>query len=125
MMKRSKLSRKRAENFGRLGENLASLYLRLKLYSIVAKRVKTHVGEIDLIAKKGKSLVFVEVKMRKSQDNLEQALEAVNKRRISRAAGLFLSQNSKYYDYDLRFDVIFIAPYTLPKHYIGAFNYLE
>ncbi len=125
MMKRSNSIRQQAENFGRLGENLTALYLRLKLYKIIAKRYKSKFGEIDLIAKKGKSLVFVEVKTRKDKERLGEALEAVNKRRICRAAGLFLSQNPKYYDYDLRFDVIFLSPYNIPHHLIGAFNYLE
>ena len=124
-MKHSSSNRKKSENFGRLGETIATLYLRLKLYSIIKKRFKSPVGEIDLIAKKGKSLIFIEVKARKSQTNLEQALEAVNKRRISRAGAYFISHNPKYCDYDLRFDVIFITPNALPYHLLGAFNYLE
>ncbi len=43
----------RSEKFGRMAENFAALYLRLKLYSILAQRVKTPVGEIDLIARRG------------------------------------------------------------------------
>ncbi len=124
-MKRSTSIRKKSEKFGRLGEEIAALFLRLKFYSIIAKRVKTPLGELDIVAKKGKYLIFVEVKTRKKQENLGEALEAVNKRRISRASALFLSQNKKYYDYNLRFDVIFLTPYRLPRHFVGAFDYVE
>ncbi len=125
MMQRSKLERKKSEYFGRLGEKIAEIFLRLKFYTIIGRRVKTNLGEIDIIAKRGKLLIFVEVKIRKNKSKMQEALEAVNKERIYRAAALFLSQNPEYYDYNLRFDVIFIAPSILPYHLAGAFDYLE
>ena len=121
----SRSNRKRAERRGRLGETLAALYLRLKFYSIRATRVKTPVGEIDLIAARGKTTIFVEVKLRSSADSLEEALEAVNRRRIARAANYYLARNPQLAGRSLRFDVIFLAPFALPRHVTGAFEILE
>ena len=124
-MARLSSKRKTAEKFGRRGESLAILYLRLKFYSILAKRVKTPVGEIDLVARRGKDIVFIEVKARSDKNQVENALRSVNQRRISRAAGYYLTQFPEIYHSQLRFDVIFLAPFSWPRHVIGAFNYME
>lgn len=60
-------SRLGAELFGRRGETLAAWYLRLKGYRIVATRVKTPVGEIDLIARRFGTTAFIEVKARQAR----------------------------------------------------------
>ena len=70
--------RKFAEGSGRRGETLASLFLSLKGYRILARRVKTPVGEIDLIARRGRVTVFVEVKARSFSHQEGDALMAVN-----------------------------------------------
>ncbi len=118
-------ARQRAERRGRFGEVLAALYLRLQFYRILATRVKTPVGEIDLIARRGQTVIFVEVKLRRNITGLGAALDAVNRRRISRAAQYFLTQRPKLTDYTLRFDVIFLAPFAWPRHVKGAFETLE
>src|SRR5690606_20781701 len=82
--------RRRAERAGRRAETLAALFLRLKLYRIVAMRYKTPVGEIDIVARRGRMLVLVEVKQRAGSPMAHaQALEAVNAGRIIAAAGWF------------------------------------
>lgn len=121
----SRSNRKKAERNGRLGEVLAALFLRLKFYSIRATRVKTPVGEIDLVAARGKTTIFVEVKLRKTAAAEAEALQAVNRRRISRAASYYLARNPQLAGRPLRFDVIFLAPFAWPRHVTGAFEILE
>lgn len=118
---RSKQSRLAAELFGRRGETLAAWFLRLKGYRILASRFKTPMGEIDLVALRFGTLVFVEVKARRS-GSLADAWLAVNDRRISRAAGYFLARHPRYAASDLRYDVIFLAPMTWPRHVVNAFD---
>ena len=111
-----------AEIFGRRGESMAAWYLRLKGYRIVETRVKTPVGEIDLVARRFGITVFVEVKARISQAELGVALEAVNTRRIARAAEHYVARHPALAAKPLRFDVIFLAPMTWPRHVKGAFD---
>jgi putative endonuclease len=118
---RSKESRLAAELFGRRGETLAAWYLRLKGYRILASRFKTPMGEIDLVARHFGTLVFVEVKARKS-GSVTDAWLAVNDRRITRAADYFLARHPRYANTDMRYDVIFLAPMTWPRHVVNAFD---
>src|SRR5579883_993109 len=103
------LARRRAAyRRGHNGEALAALRLRLVGYRILARRYRTKVGEIDLIARRGGVLAFVEVKRRA---NAADALEAVSLRsqaRIRRAAELFLQRNPELAALALRFDVMVV-----------------
>lgn len=114
-------SRQAAERRGRRGEIWAELFLRAKFYKILQRRYKTPLGEIDLIVRRGKTVVFVEVKQRNSAALYGQALEAVNQRRIARAADWFQSRHPQYAGFDFRFDVIFLAPRRWPSHLSNAF----
>ncbi|MGV8832714.1 MAG: YraN family protein [Devosia sp.] len=107
---------------GHRAEALAAWFLRLKFYAIIARRYKTPVGEIDLIAERFGTTVFVEVKARTAASSQTEALEAVNQARITRAAAYWLSRNPAKADSDLRFDVIFLAPWRWPRHVINAFD---
>lgn len=118
---RSKQSRLAAELFGRRGETLAAWFLRLKGYRILASRYRTPAGEIDLVAQRFGTLVFVEVKARKS-GSVEDAWIAVNDRRIADAADYFLARHPRYARSDMRYDVIFLAPFTWPRHVVNAFD---
>jgi putative endonuclease len=111
-----------AELFGRRGETLAAWYLRLKGYRIVAARVKTPVGEIDLVARRFGLTAFIEVKARQSRAEEAMALAAVNTSRISRAAQYYVARHPALAETALRFDVIFLAPRTWPRHVKGAFD---
>ncbi len=117
-------SRKRlgAELFGRRGETLAAWYLRLKGYRIVATRVKTPVGEIDLIARRFGLTAFIEVKARQTRSEEALALAAVHTSRISRAAQYYVARHPALAETPLRFEVIFLAPMTWPRHVKGAFD---
>lgn len=115
--------RKAAERRGRRAEALAVWFLRAKTYRIVQTRYKTPVGEIDIVARRGKTIVFVEVKQRTRSDQLglADALGAVDTLRIVRAGEWFASRHPAYRDYDFRFDVIAIAPGRWPHHLVNAF----
>ena len=111
-----------AELLGRRGEALAAWYLRLKGYRIVAARVKTPVGEIDLVARRFGLTAFIEVKARQARSEEAVALAAVNTSRISRAAQYYVARHPALAETPLRFDVIFLAPRTWPRHVKGAFD---
>ena len=120
----SKPSRERQfnERAGRRGEFWAELFLRAQFYRVLARRVKTPVGEIDLIARRGALTLFVEVKSRSFSHQEEEALAAVNRRRIVRAAQLWLGRHPEAMDGETRFDVIFLAPFAWPRHIVNAFQ---
>jgi putative endonuclease len=101
------------ERKGRLSEALCSLFLTLKGYRILKTRYKTKSGEIDIIAKKGKRLIIIEVKTRPS---LASALESISfrqRQRIQRALQYFLVCYQEYTGYDIRFDVMLVTPWRL------------
>lgn len=105
---------------GKRGEGIAAFYLRCKGYEILEKRFKTPVGEIDILARKGKTLVGIEVKTRKTLENASLALTTFQKRRIERTLLFYLS--GKRSALDLRFDVVLISSWRWPCHIKGAWN---
>ena len=107
---------------GHRGEALAAWFLRLKLYRIVQRRCKTPVGEIDLIAERFGTTVFIEVKARSLAAREIEALEAVNQSRIARAAQYWMARHPRKVATNVRFDVIFLAPGRWPRHVINAFD---
>jgi putative endonuclease len=118
-------ARQIAFRFGLSAESRAAALLVAKGYRIVARRFRTPVGEIDIIARRRSVLVFVEVKAR---DNFDQAAEAVGKRqqaRIIAAAGYWLAAHSEAAEGDMRFDVILVVPGRLPRHLMAAFDASE
>ncbi len=118
----ARTQRKRAERRGKHGEALAALYLRAKLYRIIGRRVKTPLGEIDLIARRGDTLAFVEVKTRNGRGKEAEAHAAVNAARISRAARWYLSRHPPHAGLTVRFDLIFLGGHALPRHIPNAFG---
>ncbi len=114
--------RLRAERQGRRAEAVAALWLRAQLFAIVAQRFKTPVGEIDLVARRGRLLVFVEVKARTRATSEAEALEAVNRQRIVHAANWYIARHPHLAGLDMRFDVMFLAPGALPRHLKHAFT---
>lgn len=111
-----------AETFGRRGEDIAAWYLRSKFYRVVEKRYKTPVGEIDLIVDRPGLLVFVEVKARQRREDELDAMLHVNRRRVVRAAQFYLTRNPRLTEMPMRFDVIFLAPFSWPRHVKDAFD---
>ena len=86
------------------------------------RRVKTPVGELDLVVKRGRLTVFVEVKSRSFSHQEADALYAVNRKRIVRAAQFWLIRHPDRASDDLRFDVILLAPFAWPRHIVNAFD---
>lgn len=103
-------------------EYAALIYLMLKAYAPVTMRYKTPVGEIDLVVRRGKTLVFVEVKARASHEAAAHAVHATNQSRVVRAAQVFLQRHPAYASYQVRFDVCLVAWYKRPRHLMNAFH---
>jgi putative endonuclease len=104
---------------GRRGETLAALYLRLKGWRILARRVKTPRGEIDLIARRGGTVAFVEVKWRERAADLDHAIDAYRLRRVAAAAEVVAHRYAKGADVQ-RIDVLLLAPGHWPRHMANA-----
>lgn len=102
--------------WGRQVEIFTFLWFWFQGYRILKWRYKTFVGEIDLILKRGKTLVFVEVKGRRSREHLFECLRDYQKRRIQKAAQVYLAQHPYQSFSTLRFDVFFVTPFLWPTH---------
>ncbi len=111
-----------ADRRGRNAEWLAAWLLALKGYRILARRFASPVGEIDLIARRGDLLLFVEVKRRDSLEAGAEALRPAQQRRITRAAEAFLRDRPELAPLRLRFDLVLIAPGRLPRHLPDAWR---
>ena len=102
------MTRQAREHAGRRAEKLAVWYLRLKGYRILARRVKTHVGEIDIVARRGRVLIIIEVKHRQTENAAEESLKIRDWKRISAAATAHISQSPTLQTLPVRYDAIFV-----------------
>ena len=109
------MTRQQAEKGGRRAERLAAWWLRLKGWRILAVRAKTPVGEVDLIARRGRTLAFVEVKARGTEAEAGMALDEWRLRRVARAAEALAPRYARAGD-DIRIDAMFLVPGRLPRH---------
>ncbi len=109
------MNRRKAEKRGRGAEGLAAWWLRLHGWRILARRARVPGGEVDLIARRGRTLAFVEVKARASEDAAAFALDAWRLRRVVVAAERLAPRFMRDGD-DVRIDAIFIVPRRLPRH---------
>ena len=103
-------------------ESRAAAFLIAKGYRILARRLRTPHGEIDLVAKKRNLLAFIEVKARASLDEAAYAVTPRQQARIIDAAQGWLAAHPEHAEFDLRFDAILIAPRHLPRHLLAAFD---
>ncbi|WP_422384487.1 YraN family protein [Roseibium album] len=120
--KNSLAQRRRSHARGLSAEAWAAWYLRLTGWRILKHRYKTGAGEIDLIAKRRKTVAFVEVKARKTRSAALEAVTPASQKRITRAAKIFVSEHPKAGFFTLRFDVIVIRPWALPERIENAFE---
>jgi putative endonuclease len=98
------------------------MFLIAKGYRILARRFKTPLGEIDIIARRRRALVFVEVKARERADEAAEAVTERGKRRIVAAAELWLARNPADAQREIRFDVMLVIPGKIPQHIPNAFD---
>lgn len=110
-----------AEAKGRRGEWLAAQYLRLKGWSILAQRQKTPRGEVDLVARRGNLVAFVEVKWRAKAQDLDFAIDARRLARVAAAAEILAAKFVHEGD-DMQIDVLLLAPGQLPRHIANAWQ---
>jgi putative endonuclease len=118
-MTSGQMARQRAEKAGRWAEHAAALWLFCKGYRLVARRVRTPVGEIDLIMARGRTLAFVEVKRRADAADALAAVLPAQRRRIERAAQWYLARHPAA---AARFDVVAISPWRWPRHLPNAWG---
>ncbi len=122
MAERTAGHRRKAYRRGHRGEWLAALALILKGYRILARRHRTRLGEIDLIARRGDLVLFVEVKARRTLIEAMDAIGRESERRIEAAADLWLSRQPDYGRLSIRFDMVAVLPWRWPVHVENAFN---
>ena len=114
--------RVKAFRLGLSAESRAAMLLIAKAYRIAARRWKTPFGEIDIVARRRGTLVFVEVKARESADEAIEAVTERAKRRIVGAAEFWLAHHPDDVNRDIRFDVILVVPGKMPRHIANAFD---
>ncbi len=114
--------RQTAFKLGLSAENIAAALLLAKGFRIAARRFRCPAGEIDIVAKRGALLIFVEVKARAMLDDAAWSVTDRQKRRIASAAAAWLAAHPDDAMCDMRFDAVLVAPRSLPRHIPGAFE---
>jgi putative endonuclease len=114
--------RQRAYRAGRKAEMIAAALLRLKGYRILARDYRAGVGELDIVARRGRLLAVIEVKRRRDLATALAAVTARQQRRIARAAAAYLARHQGLGELDIRFDVIVVLPHRPPRHIKDAWR---
>ena len=107
---------------GLSAESRAAAYLVAKGYRIVARRFRSLVGEVDIVARRRGVLVFVEVKARNTLDDAALSLLPRQQQRIAAAAGAWLAAHPEDAESNIRFDAVLVAPGKIPRHIPAAFE---
>ncbi len=115
------MNRAAADAFGRTAELRAAWLLRLKGWRILGQRLRTPRGEIDILARRGRTLAFVEVKARSDNIALDLAIDRQRLKRVAAAAELLSSRHARPGD-TLRIDVILVAPRRWPRHLANVWH---
>ena len=119
MIPRTPQQRHEADQRGREGEAEAAMYLAAQGWRVVAERVKTKAGEIDLIVARSGLVAFVEVKWRARAASLGDAIDERRLRRVAAAVEI-VWQDYAVQGEDIRIDVILLAPGRKPTHIENA-----
>lgn len=114
--------RRDAQRRGLRAESLAAWWLRLKGYRVLARGFRCPAGEIDLVARRGRTLAVVEVKARPGLAEASGAVTHTQRRRIARAAEAFVQRHPALAGCAIRFDVVMIVPRQWPKHIADAWQ---
>ncbi|MBN8844284.1 MAG: YraN family protein [Sphingomonadales bacterium] len=118
------MNRAAAEARGRKAERRAAWWLRLHGWRILGERLRVSAGEVDLVARRGKTLAFIEVKWRDRAEDLDLAIDAWRLRRVVAAAEMLVPRFARPTD-DIRIDVMLLAPKRLPRHLVHVWQNLE
>jgi len=105
-----------ARKLGRRAEVWAALWLMLKGYRILGFRLATPLGEIDLLAQRGRVLAVVEVKQRTTIEDALDAVTPTQRERLRRAAAHVSAHRASLRDLFVRLDLIALAPGRAPRH---------
>lgn len=111
-----------AEARGRLAEVAAQLALTLKGYRILATRVRTAQGEVDIVARRGNVVAFVEVKARADLTTAIEAITPRQRQRIAAAANTFMARRPALQHCGVRFDAVLLVPRRWPRHIVDAWR---
>ncbi|MBH0237404.1 YraN family protein [Methylobrevis albus] len=114
--------RRRAEGWGNTAERIVELILRARGWRVLARRFETHSGEIDLVVRRGGTVAFVEVKAREDLAGAAEAVDVRSRRRIVRAAMLFMQKHPALAGCDQRFDVALVRRWRWPVIITDAFR---
>jgi putative endonuclease len=107
---------------GHRAEIWAAAFLMLKGYFPLARRYKTRHGEVDLVVRRGNTLVFVEVKARSGRNAGLEAVTMTGQKRIAAAAEHFRAHHPRFAMHDCRFDAVVVSPRRLPYHLKDAWR---
>ena len=107
---------------GLWAETLACWLLRLKGYRIIARRWRTPVGEIDILASRGRTLVIVEVKRRQTMEAALGCVTQSQRQRLERAMRYAVGGKPHYMNFSWRFDLLAVAPGRFPRHIVNAWE---
>jgi len=120
------MKKKTNYKIGHFSEKMALWYLRLKGYHLIKMNYitgrGTGAGEIDLIMKKKNNLIFIEVKKRQNKITAGEAITIIAKKRIAKAAEVFIAKHPSYQSYNVRFDAILFDNTFLPRHIQDAWR---
>lgn len=115
------MNRAAAEARGRRAERRAAWWLRLHGWRILGERLRVPTGEVDLVARRGRTLAFIEVKWRERAEDLDLAIDAWRLRRVAAAAEILAPRFARPRD-DIRIDVMLLAPGRLPRHLVHVWQ---
>ena len=115
------MKRAAAEARGRKAERRAAWWLRLHGWRILGQRLRVPVGEVDLVARRGRIVAFIEVKWRDRAPDLDLAIDQYRLRRVAAAAQMIAPRYLRPGD-DMRIDVMLLAPGRLPRHLVHVWQ---
>ncbi len=115
-------ARRVSERQGRLAEWVAAVALVIRGYRVLARRHRSVLGEIDLIAVRGRRLAFVEVKLRPTLEAAQLAITPKQMRRMRAAANRWVWRHSRYRDCEIGLDAMLLAPRRWPRHLPNALS---
>jgi putative endonuclease len=115
------MTRQAAERRGRGAETIACWYLRSRGWRILARRARVPGGEVDIVAKRGRTLAFVEVKARGDDESAAMALDEWRLRRVAAAAERLMPRYMDGVD-TVRIDAVLIVPFRWPRHLVNVWQ---